>query len=59
MKARIILLNGAILEGMASFPENPAPVPIRFKTDKKAKSQSINSDDIKTIVYIADNGKNS
>jgi hypothetical protein len=57
MKARIILLNGTILEGMASFPETPTPVPIHFKTDKKAKSQSINSDDIKTIVYIADNGK--
>lgn len=56
MKARIILLNGTILEGMATFPEGPAPIPIRFKTDKKSRAQSIASDSIKTIVYIAENG---
>ena len=56
MKARIILLNSTILEGMATFPEGPAPIPIRFKADNKSRAQSINSDSIKTIAYIADNG---
>ncbi len=56
MKARIILLNGTTMEGLASFPEGPAPIPIRFKADNKSRAQSINSDSIKTIVYTADNG---
>jgi len=55
-KAKIILLNGTIMEGLATFPEGPAPVPIRFKTDENSRVQSINSDSIKTIVYLADNG---
>ncbi len=52
-KARIILLNGTIMEGLATFPEGPAPIPIRFKADENASVQSINSDSIKTIIYIA------
>jgi hypothetical protein len=56
MKAKIILLNGTVLEGMATFPEGPASIPIRFKADNKSHAQSINSDSIKTISYIADNG---
>lgn len=55
-KARIILLNGTIMEGLATLPEGPAPVPIRFKMDKKSRAQSINSDSIKTIVYTTDAG---
>lgn len=55
-KARIILLNGTIMEGLATLPEGPAPVPIRFKMYNKYRAQAINSDSIKTVVYIADNG---
>lgn len=55
-RARIILLNGTIMEGLATLPEGPAAVPIRFKADEKSGSQSINSDSIKTIVYIGDDG---
>ena len=55
-KAKIILLNGTVMEGLATFPEGPAPVPIQFKTDKTSKAQRINSDSIKTIIYTIDAG---
>jgi hypothetical protein len=55
-KAKIILLNGTIMEGLATFPEGPAPVPIQFKKDKTSKALSINSDSIKTIIYTTDAG---
>jgi len=55
-QARIILLNGTIMEGLATFPEGPAPVPIRFKVDKKSRPQWIKSDSIKTIIYTTDGG---
>jgi hypothetical protein len=55
-KAKLILLNGTIMEGLATFPEGPASIPIRFKTDVKSTVQSINSDSIKTIIYTTDAG---
>ncbi len=55
-KAKIILLNGTITEGLATFPEGAAAIPIRFKTDEKSTVQSINSDSIKTIIYTTDAG---
>jgi len=55
-KAKIILLNGTIMEGLATFPEGPASIPILFKTDKTSKAQPINSDSIKTIIYTTDAG---
>lgn len=56
-KAKIILLNGTIMEGLATFPEGPASIPILFKTDKKSEAQQINSDSIKTIIYSTDAGR--
>lgn len=54
---KIILQNGKELEGLATLPENPSPVPILFKEDKDAKPQSINCDNIKTLVYTIGNDK--
>lgn len=56
-KAKIILQNGTELEGMATFPSNPSPLPIFFKGNKDSKRQSINSDDIKTIIFFLKHDK--
>ena len=55
-KAKIILENGTILEGLAELPSNPSPTPISFKQSADAKRQALRCDDIKTIIYtIGDN----
>lgn len=50
-KAKLVFTDGRIIEGFADIPKNPWDQSIRFRTDLKAKRETIPSSDLRRIVY--------
>jgi len=55
-KAKIIMVNGSELNGLAELPMDPVGPPIWFKENKHGKRQLIACDSIKSVIYYSEKG---